>query len=98
MVFTFLKARGVNVGNSLVEDDQVRNCTIPVQLLLHSELYSLLIDCTELSCIVLHFIVLKSLYCTGPRIFFSPLFFSLYLSIFNSSLFLFLPSSIYLIA
>ena len=23
MVFTFLKARGVNVGNSLVEDDQV---------------------------------------------------------------------------
>ena len=24
MVFTFLKARGVNVGNSLVEDDQVR--------------------------------------------------------------------------
>ena len=23
MVFTFLKARGVNVGNSLVEDDQL---------------------------------------------------------------------------
>ena len=23
MVFTFLKARGVDVGNSLVEDDQV---------------------------------------------------------------------------
>jgi 3-phosphoglycerate kinase len=24
MVFTFLKARGVDVGNSLVEDDQVK--------------------------------------------------------------------------
>ena len=24
MVFTFLKARGIDVGNSLVEDDQVR--------------------------------------------------------------------------
>lgn len=25
MVFTFLKARGIDVGNSLVEDDQVQN-------------------------------------------------------------------------
>lgn len=28
MVFTFLKARGVNVGNSLVEDDQVLYITL----------------------------------------------------------------------
>ena len=28
MVFTFLKARGIDVGNSLVEDDQVRYYTV----------------------------------------------------------------------
>lgn len=35
MVFTFLKARGVDVGNSLVEDDQVKcaheHCTVDRQ-------------------------------------------------------------------
>ena len=33
MVFTFLKARGVNVGNSLVEDDQVSVCLMSVYIL-----------------------------------------------------------------
>jgi Phosphoglycerate kinase len=38
MVFTFLKARGVDVGNSLVEDDQVKcaheHCAVDRQTLL----------------------------------------------------------------
>ena len=35
MVFTFLKARGVNVGNSLVEDDQVWKSVVCPCILLY---------------------------------------------------------------